>query len=243
MKALGEELLGDVDDDEEEPGVGSDDDNDDVPPPGPPGPPPPPAPAPPIPPPPLPPPAGAPPADVPQPANGSELPESEIPGCDMTDSGLPLAVHSMLKSKSFGCFRFTARQRGPNYPFGGYQASCRFHKKSDATGCKRTLPMEANTPEARRSVVRCLMWWCIMAPEHVWQRTHRPAPLPLEGCPELDYLLAKQIDASPSNVLTDEHLDELAALNDEQLDADAVAVDAGGGSSGDPVDPVDDPVV
>ena len=97
----------------------------------------------------------------------------------------------LLENGFFGHFRLTVKRAGQGGKFGGVQATCVYHKKSESTGCKRFLSLESATEEAKDKSLRRLAWWCTMAPDFDRQRKHLVAPLPFESCPPWSYLNAK----------------------------------------------------
>ena len=111
------------------------------------------------------------------------------------------------------------KRAGQGGKFGGVQATCVYHKKSESTGCKRFLSLESATEEAKDKSLRRLAWWCTMAPDFDRQRKHLVAPLPFESCPPWSYLNAK-VAVMPAP-------DAGAVQTDVQLDAAAAAAAPG----------------
>ncbi len=123
--------------------------------------------------------------------------------------------------------RMTPKQPGGNGgPFGGYQASCPFHRKNDTTGCKRYLKLPSNDPAARQLVLRQLMWWCSQAKNFSRQRFHLIQGLPTDQVPSWAHLRALREDVRPEKgeVHTDEYLDAEDAAS---VAASAAYTDAG----------------
>ncbi len=115
----------------------------------------------------------------------------------------------ILRSGTWGAFRLTAKQAGgTNGEFGGYQARCPFHRKNASTDCKRYLRLKDGSREERLLVLRQLMWWCTMAPQHIRQRLHLVQPLPAESTPSYAHVRALRIDVKPlTRPRTDDELD------------------------------------
>lgn len=118
---------------------------------------------------------------------------------------------SLLPSGRFGVFRITPKQPGRVAGlYGGYQADCKFHKKSKVTGCRRFITLPDNTVQSRRAVLRRLMWWCVLAPTFDRQRAHICYPLVDDEIPDLAFIAPQKITEAqdPSTVKTDVELDE-----------------------------------
>jgi hypothetical protein len=60
------------------------------------------------------------------------------------------AVEHLLRARNWGVFRITPKQAGSGGgAYGGFQASCCFHAKNSKTGCKKWIPIVANTDYQR----------------------------------------------------------------------------------------------
>ena len=74
-------------------------------------------------------------------------------------------------------FRFAVKQKTSAPPFGGIEARCRWHARSDVTGCKRFLGFRGEGREDQLFAVRSLQHWCNHAQRFAFQRTHVRMPL------------------------------------------------------------------
>lgn len=159
------------------------------------------------------------PSDVPAPPKSPPLPPPLPPPLaePMSSAIVPAvpdgdgeAHERILKNGKWGIFRMTAKHK---LPFGGYQASCPFHRKNKTTDCKRYISLRDDTREERLQVLRQLVWWCTLAPYHDRQRTHLTQPLPEESIPTYACLAAQIMMDRPtrSSIQTDIELDTEAA--------------------------------
>lgn len=125
--------------------------------------------------PPLPPPAAPPPA----------VPHAEVlPGpAELQEA---LAVQSVA---SWGTFRFSTKQPHSAPPHGGYEATCRYHRKSTVTGCKKFVRLDDATEAAKEKALLALQHWCNMAPRFTRQRDHLRMSLKAEDVPPPDVVL------------------------------------------------------
>ncbi len=92
------------------------------------------------------------------------------------------SLRSILSRSSgrWGAFLITHKTSGR---YGGFQAQCPFHRKSDVTGCKKYLACRVAGEEGQASALLCLQLWCIRALEYNFQWQHMafhptPADLP-----------------------------------------------------------------
>lgn len=100
---------------------------------------------------------------------GDEEADEEVdPGPASEDHPPPkpaeAARRAAMAGRSFrwGCFLFTRKA-------GAFQATCPWHKKSIATGCKKTLSIGRGTEE---DCIRRLKFWCVQARKWRLQREH-----------------------------------------------------------------------
>ena len=114
------------------------------------------------------------------------------------------AARDMLSSSRFGCFAITPKQPGSKGGgmCGGFEGSCKHHKKNDRTGCKKYISIKGPTQADRDAAFDQILFWCTLAPEHNRQRWHLRAEL--EPAPARAVLLAKRIDVAPGHVQDDE---------------------------------------
>ena len=143
-------------------------------------------------------------------------PAAVAPAADVRAAAAPVAEGPQLENGFFGPFRITAKQPGTTGggKFGGLQATCVFHKRSNVSGCKRYLAMESAEPEEFDRTMMRLMHWCTLAPNYDRQRDHLAVPLPPETCPPWAVLQAKKdliVVPDPATVRSDVELDKAAA--------------------------------
>eukprot|EP00971_Amphidinium_carterae_P348204 6490377-Amphidinium_carterae.1 len=121
----------------------------------------------------------------------------------------PLAVGLVETVAKWGAFRFTPKQRSDTRPYGGIEATCPFHKKSEATGCKKYMALRDGTAATRVATIKCLQAWCAAAPLYDRQRQHLHHFLhPVSAPPDQAVLDAGYIADRPAvPVLTDLELD------------------------------------
>ncbi|CAE7317760.1 unnamed protein product [Symbiodinium sp. CCMP2592] len=92
----------------------------------------------------------------------------------------PANLHQILEVKAaakYGFFSFSRKQARSAPPFGGYEAICRYHKRSNVTGCKRFVRLPNDTEEGRAAVITTLQHWCNSALKFSRQRDHVRMPL------------------------------------------------------------------
>ena len=119
------------------------------------------------------------------------------------------AARDLLSSSRFGSFTITPKQaKGPGN-FGGYQGSCRFHKKNNLTGCKRFVSIKGPTSEDREAAFDQILYWCTQARDFNRQRWHIGTSL--QPTPSRA-LLARRIDEIPEDVQDDDELDRANAV-------------------------------
>ena len=134
----------------------------------------------------------------------------------------PLALESEdnlsgeLSSGKFGCFKISVKKAGVYSTYGGFQPTCRFHKKSDATGCKRFFRILGPSIADRTSAMRLAAWWCVRHSEFTRQRFHLNCPMYIDECPSSAWLLANKVTVPPGphDVHADELLDALEDISD-----------------------------
>eukprot|EP00971_Amphidinium_carterae_P350631 6491656-Amphidinium_carterae.4 len=152
-----------------------------------------------------------------------------------------LATYLHLKTKKRGGFTLTPKQaagRGGldrRYPdihikatgdlhstfhctagrYGGFQASCPFHKKNSRTGCKRFIQVTGAKLQDRRDALLKCLYWCLEARHHHRQRWHVYCEIPpVAALPNVQTLWEQ---------LGDMQRPEPPVLDDDELD-DALAV-------------------
>ncbi|CAE7524520.1 unnamed protein product [Symbiodinium sp. CCMP2456] len=140
------------------------------------------------------------------PADGAA--EPRVPERHAERERVVRSVPNMLHSSRFGCFSLIPKQPGSagTGPFGGFQGSCPYHKKSSKTGCKKFVSIKGPRPEDKDLAMREILFWCTQARSCRLQREH--LCVPLKPTPAMEVLLARVIEDPPSApVLTDEDLD------------------------------------
>ena len=125
---------------------------------------------------------------APRAARAARAPGPAASDEDDDDEDIP-----QLVNRQYGVFRITAKQPGTvgGGRYGGFQATCVFHKKSDVTGCKRYIGCDSAEASNKAATLRRLLWWCTQARDFDRQRLHVSSPLPLESCPPMSVLEAQ----------------------------------------------------
>ena len=57
------------------------------------------------------------------------------------------SLMDVCRTTSWGPFAFTYKSAGPGLMYGSLQATCLYHKKSESTGCKKTVKLRVGTHE------------------------------------------------------------------------------------------------
>ena len=57
------------------------------------------------------------------------------------------SLMDVCRTTSWGPFAFTYKSAGPGLMYGSLQATCPYHKKSESTGCKKTVKLRVGTHE------------------------------------------------------------------------------------------------
>ena len=116
-----------------------------------------------------------------------------------------------LENSSWGCFRITVRPSETlgDVSFGGWQASCLFHKKNRTTGCKKWFGLVADDYQTNVDTMKCLQYWCLSHVDFKRQRDHMAFDPQPADCPPLHFLEACKIDDRPvhGSIKTDAELD------------------------------------
>ena len=144
-----------------------------------------------------------------------DLPPSGSSSSSTGPAAAPVAAPKKLEEALFvdpvakyGSFSFSVKQARSSPPYGGVEASCRWRRKNDTTGCKRFIRFVANTQESRESAIVALKHWCNKAPQFKRQRDHLRMPLAAGDVPPAD-LVAEQelVENPPPRVRSDVELD------------------------------------
>lgn len=147
-----------------------------------------------------------------------------IPGVPPTDIGVDVGipgeadiddsmehVFDRLSSGAFRHFKITPKQYEESY--GGYQATCLFHKKNHKTGCKRWFRVDGPSRKDKEDAVKLLLHWCIIAPDFDRQRAHLYCPMSLADCPDVATMMALEpTDERPVGVRKNVELDAEAGV-------------------------------
>lgn len=133
----------------------------------------------------------------------------------------------VLRKAAWGVFKIRPKhgrnQGGGSGLYGGWEASCPFHKKSRTTpACRKFISITGPTLADRHHTLRMLLSWCVVARNYSRQRDHLHAFLPTPP-PTTQALRALRIDAGP---------DEPARTDDELDEMDRAARAEGGRASG-----------
>ena len=104
------------------------------------------------------------------PADGEEAAADDL-GVDDNEGAHPPApeapagdvLEELEKPSAYGPFRLTPKQPDLRHGrrFGGFEASCPFHRKNNSTGCKKYLSLRSNDIAERQSCLRALKYWCL----------------------------------------------------------------------------------
>ena len=179
--------------------------------------------------PPLPPPPEPPPSPVPaMPEPPEPLPDVAAADADAVDTEIRLR-----KMAKWGVFTVTACKAGKGCPYGGYQASCPFHRLGPSSGCKHRKSMPSPSEADKLLTLRALLWWCVQAKDYQRQRTHLALGKTIKTkdsalIPPYRMLLASKITEPPlpGSIRTDAELD---ALDDATAAGPGSAASSSGG--------------
>ena len=113
-----------------------------------------------------------------------------------------------FQSGWWSSFRITLVKARDVSPFGGYEATCKWHARSRQTKCKKTLILSGDNERDHEVCVRRLAWWCIKATTYSRQRYHRADEVVYACCPPVAWLVAnKPPEEVPAGVRNDVDLD------------------------------------
>ena len=123
------------------------------------------------------------------------------------DSG---SVHRSVHPDTFawGPFRLTFMDANKRPPHGCWQATCAFHRKSSATGCKRAVTLGSGD-DSKDLCKRMLRQWCLQAPLHETKKSHASVPLSAEEVLPMAVLDSKlkSLPMPPATIRTDEEIE------------------------------------
>ena len=148
--------------------------------------------------------AAAPVSDLPAAPSAAAAPESNHAALE--------ALEFELKRGAWGAFTISVKKVEKGRPYGGYQASCIYHKLNDKTGCKKFWRNHGPTKADALMTLRALVFWCQEAKEHSRQRNHMwfdPKPDD-ESLPSWAFMKGRRLEATHRSreVKTDVELDE-----------------------------------
>ena len=149
--------------------------------------------------------------------SSSSFPESAAKAVSRKTAALESALFVGGVAK-YGSFSFSVKQARSAPPCGGIEVTCRWHKKSLVTGCKRFVRFTDSTPEARNQCILLLKHWCNQACKFDRQRSHIRMPLSPGDCPPESIVLAQELTENPPALIkTDEELDAEVASSAKPL--------------------------
>ncbi len=86
-------------------------------------------------------------------------------------------LHRLLAGSAEGPFRISVKKPFGKFIYGGFQATCPFHRRNETTGCKKFCRIDDSTLEAKRRAANAALWWCSRALEFEWQWQHLALPI------------------------------------------------------------------
>eukprot|EP00959_Pyramimonas_sp_CCMP1952_P218236 4564820-Pyramimonas_sp.AAC.1 len=109
----------------------------------------------------------------------------------------------------WGCFTIHPIKVTTQKPYGGWRASCPFHRFSDVTGCTKSITMTSASPAHNDSALRSLKDLCNQA-KHLDRKWLHGAYL-IPDPPPTEAFLAENVitDGPVGPVLTDAELDDI----------------------------------
>jgi hypothetical protein len=132
-------------------------------------------------------------------------------------------------SRTVGPFRFTSKQSyyKSGGLFGGWEASCPYHRKNNQTGCRKWFGISGPTFAERRSAAAAAMLWCSKAKLFDRQRLHLAYQPDYNSAPDAAQMRMLPIfkEARPKSCPTDEDLDSLPKSASD-LDVDCMTLAA-----------------
>ncbi|MCP4245122.1 MAG: hypothetical protein GY772_31670, partial [bacterium] len=125
----------------------------------------------------------------------------------------------VLQGQTLGPFRVTPKQgqgraAGPCGDYGGWEATCPFHRKNASSGCRKWFRVQGPTLEDRARAANAAMQWCSVAKDFDRQRWHLAYTPDQMSAPAARSTRALPIfrEARPARrVMTDVELDFSAA--------------------------------
>jgi hypothetical protein len=109
---------------------------------------------------------------------------------DPASQDLPTSSR-LLTGQVWHVFRLTPKnpKQSKTLKYGGWQASCPYHRKNQTTGCKKYISIRGPSPSDSDAAMRAMALWCTMASnfEKQWQHlAFTPAIGDAPGWPALD---------------------------------------------------------
>lgn len=131
-------------------------------------------------------------------------------------------------SRTVGPFRFTSKQAyyKSGGQFGGWEASCPYHRKNNQTGCRKWFGISGPTFAERRSAAAAAMLWCSKARLFDRQCLHLAYQPDYNSAPDATQTRMLPIfkEARPKSCPTDEDLDSsMKAASDLDVDCMTLA--------------------
>jgi len=68
-----------------------------------------------------------------------------------------------LRRTQWGIFRVTPKHPGSANKYGGWEATCPYHRRNDLTGCKKYIAVPSAADGARDAALRAVIFWCSRA--------------------------------------------------------------------------------
>jgi len=125
-------------------------------------------------------------------------------------------LSSVFKRGALGPFRFTSKQASDRCAWGGWEARCPFHRRSEKTGCKKFISVKGPKVDDKNNSLKALMMWCMAARSYDRQWKHVAFnPGATADLPPIDVLVVNPIfsETRPETVAaTDIDLDRASAL-------------------------------
>ena len=127
-----------------------------------------------------------------------------------------------VQNRKQGPFTLSLKQPKAGNRYGGFEASCPYHRKNNATACKRFFTVRGPSLAERRSAMHSLLYWCWSAQQHERQWSHVFSAIPqLATLPKAVWLWEeiKALPAPTSRAATDLDLDMLSAASSQSAAA------------------------
>ena len=115
------------------------------------------------------------------------------------------AVSFGIGGAAWGVFSLSRKAASPGRSqYGGFFATCPFHRRSFITACKKWSPILGPTEADKEAALCRLLWWCARAPEYGLQATHvHGVDIRTEPCPPWSVIRLRCITERPPPAMTD----------------------------------------